>query len=117
MAVPTAARAKVTAATGLESHRDRGSLGPEADTPTPVGSSGIFGDTVMVLMKLGKIKRYHSEVRGYTRVRISQAYPSAVVWKLTPLSQVEGWGPLLKRATGPSVHPTLTRTPWLEMRA
>lgn len=62
MAVPTAARAKVTSAMGLESHRDRDALGPEADTRTPVGSSGIFGGVVMILIILGKIERCHSEV-------------------------------------------------------
>lgn len=50
MAVPTAARAKVTAAMGLESHRDRDALGPEADTPMPVGSSGIFWGATMILI-------------------------------------------------------------------
>lgn len=62
MAVPTAARAKVTAAMGLESHGDRDALGPEADAHTAVGSSGIFWGVVMILIILGKIKRCQSEV-------------------------------------------------------
>lgn len=103
MAVPTAARAKVTAAMGLKSHRDRDSLGPEADIPMPLGSSGIFGDAVMILIILGKIKRCHNEMRGCTRVRIPQAHPSTGVWKWTLRDHYKwrvGW-PLLQRATGP----------------
>lgn len=43
-------------------HRDRDVPGPEADIPTPVGSSGIFWGAAMILIILGKIKRCHSEV-------------------------------------------------------
>lgn len=44
MAVLTAARAKVTAAMGLESHGDRDALGPEADAHTHLwGALASFG--------------------------------------------------------------------------
>lgn len=62
MAVPTAARAKVTAAMGLESRRDRDALGQKQMHTHLWGALASFGGVVMILVILGKIKRCHIEI-------------------------------------------------------
>lgn len=102
MAVPTAARAKVTAAVGLESHRDRDVPGPEADAPTPVGSSGSFWGAAVILIILGKTKRCHSEVEDVP----GSASPK-------PTYQLGSGSWLLESITGRGLAGLWSKEPWV----